>query len=348
MLRAVADLKREATDARVWSLAWHPTRRLLAATDEARAVVLWGPDAADDAASWRPLLLLDHAHARTVRSCAWHPAGELLATASFDGLVMVWKLERASPEAAHDDFDCIASLEGHENEVKCVRWSTSGSYVATCGRDKAVFVWEADDELYEVASVMHSHTQDVKHVAWHPARDDVLASASYDDTVKLYVSDGDDWRVDATLAGHSSTVWCLAFSADGAGLVTCSDDRSVILWRDESQVGSAAPPRYVRADAAVDVHTRPIFSVSWDHSRGGDGLIATGGGDDRVCLLRAEGIEGGEVSLSVCHVQEGAHASDVNAVAWECTRGVGKDRQGGLLASAGDDGSIRLWSTDSW
>ena len=40
------------------------------------------------------------------------------------------------------DYECITQLEGHEHEVKCVSWYSSGRFVATCSRDKAVWIWE--------------------------------------------------------------------------------------------------------------------------------------------------------------------------------------------------------------
>ena len=75
--------------------------------------------------------------------------------------------------------------------------------------------------------VLMEHTQDVKAVAWHPTHD-ILASASYDDTIKLYLDDpSDDWYAFQTLTAHASTVWDVAFSPCGRYLVSASDDMTV-------------------------------------------------------------------------------------------------------------------------
>uniref|UniRef100_A0A7S4EYS8 Probable cytosolic iron-sulfur protein assembly protein CIAO1 homolog n=1 Tax=Chrysotila carterae TaxID=13221 RepID=A0A7S4EYS8_CHRCT len=282
---------------------------------------------------WRCFAVLEEGHQRTIRWCSWSPCGLQLASCSFDGLAMIWRCET-------DEFECVASLEGHENEVKAVAWSASGSFIATCGRDKSVFVWEAEDDQFDVAAVIHSHTQDVKAVVWHPISD-VLASASYDDTIKLYSQDGDDWRCATTLSGHASTVWCVAFSADGKRLVSCSDDRSVILWEDK-----AGDLNFQQAAKLEQVHDRPIYTIDWQKTSGGgdatgeEDFIATGGGDDAVCLLRASiSADPSKPKLELHSRCAKAHDGDVNTVAWSsCT-----DDEFRLLATGGDDGQVKLW-----
>lgn len=59
----------------------------------------------------------------------------------------------------------------------------------------------------------------------------LLVSSSYDNTVRISEQDGDDWSCTATLESHDSTVWSSDFNSDGTKLISCSDDRTLKLWK---------------------------------------------------------------------------------------------------------------------
>lgn len=112
-------------------------------------------------------------------------------------------------------------------------------------------------------------------------------------------------------------------------------------------------------------HSRACFSLSWTEGglpreQGGLGLLASCGGDGRIIVWQiTEAVKEGataaaaavpdsegnseqaRVTLAPVAAARDAHGvSDVNAAHW-CPREEGKGR--GLLASCGDDGSVRVW-----
>eukprot|EP00913_Durusdinium_trenchii_P005754 g5368.t1 len=150
-----------------------------------------------------------------------------------DATISVWHVTESR---GHFKLDCVTVLSGHENEVKCAAFSSSDKFFASCSRvilrltASQIWVYDAEDtDEYECVALLHSFLQDVKSVRWHPEQD-VLFSCSYDDTIKVWGPDGDDWCCKETLPGHDSTVWSMSFDSTGSHFVSCSDDRTLRLW----------------------------------------------------------------------------------------------------------------------
>lgn len=103
-----------------------------------------------------------------------------------------------------------------------------------------------------------------------------MASASYDDTVKLYHEEEDDWVCCATLEGHESTVWSVAFDRSGERLASCSDDKTVRIWRQYkpgNEEGEAPSPSYMPQCLELRI-------TSWGKERAGSQsflLLSRGG-----------------------------------------------------------------------
>ncbi|KAF5278465.1 hypothetical protein FQA39_LY05954 [Lamprigera yunnana] len=317
---------------RVWNVAWHPKGNAFASCGEDKTIRIWSKEGS----KWVNKIVLTDGHKRTVRSVSWSPCGSYLASASFDATTAIW-------DKKSGEFECNATLEGHENEVKSVAWSKSGNLLATCSRDKSVWVWVvAEEDEYECAAVLNAHSQDVKKVVWHPDND-ILASASYDNTIKLFKEDAldNDWICMATLVSHESTVWSIAFDKTGSRLASCSDDLTVKIWKEYPPNNSEGVPTtdndstWKCVSTLSGYHTRTIYDLSWCHLTG---LIATACGDDSIRILKEDDeSDPNAPNFSVICTTECAHSQDVNSVTWNPV-------VANLLASCGDDGTIKLWN----
>ncbi|NXN16405.1 CIAO1 protein, partial [Indicator maculatus] len=168
----------------------------------------------------------------------------------------------------------------------------------------------------------------------------LLASASYDDTVKLYQEEEDDWVCCATLEGHESTVWSVAFDGSGERLASCSDDRTLRVWQryqpgnQEGVACSGTDPTWKCVCNLSGYHSRTIYDVAWCHL---SGALATACGDDAIRVFEeTPAAPPQQPSFSLAAHVPRAHSQDVNCVAWH-------PKEAGLLASCSDDGDIAFW-----
>lgn len=416
---------------RAWLSAPHPTLPIVATCSSDKTVRVYS------LTNFKLLSTITGGHKRSVRTAAWKPhvQGEsVLATGSFDATVGVWRrwdsygrteggsasasaedAAASNPDAGDNDEEdeewrFAVLLDGHDSEVKSVSWSASGMLLATCARDKSIWIWEDlddGDNNFETVAVMQEHGGDVKCVAWHPA-EECLASGGYDDTIRVWREDLDDWGQVACIKAHSGTVWFLDWesmdnvpstsssSADesaelvnqwreqhalsGPRLISCSDDRTVRIWRrlpkEKGNPGlnsSAATgiPSIIRPTGSDETweedallphaHELAVYAVAWSRRTG---LVASVGADGRIVLYEeriinapASGADAMDTEStkkpsvqtewSIIAVVDGAHGIyEINHAAWakRADRGSTGGQEEEVLVTTADDGSVKVWT----
>ncbi|KAI9801281.1 MAG: Cytosolic iron-sulfur protein assembly protein [Piccolia ochrophora] len=297
---------------RAWMAAPHPHLPIVACATSAKTVIIYS------LATFTKHSVISGGHKRSVRSCAWQPSSAkspttVLATGSFDASAGIWRRDEQygdgganSDNDADDDWHFSVVLDGHDSEVKCVAWSASGMLLATCGRDKSIWIWEDTGEVgndnFETIAVLTEHEGDVKCVAWAEERD-VLASASYDNDIRLWKEDIDgEYVCICVMRGHEGTVWALAWEGvreEGRRerIVSCSDDATVRIWRNADREGEGSNEKrtvpstfraagegeetWVQESALPQRHERGVYSVAWSKKTG---RILSTGGDGKVVI----------------------------------------------------------------
>ena len=165
------------------------------------------------------------------------------------------------------------------------------------------------------ANIFSGHYGGVLGVKFSPDGE-MIASASADNTIKLWKRDGSLLAtLDEKHGGHKGSVNAVAFSPDGQLLASASIDNTIKLWKRDGSLWKT-----IQGDKD-GVHT-VAFSPDGQ-------LIASGGNDKTVKLWKRDG--------TLLRILEG-HRCYVYTVAFS--------PDGQLIASGGNDNKIKLWKRD--
>ncbi|XP_057469955.1 WD40 repeat-containing protein HOS15-like [Actinidia eriantha] len=205
-------------------------------------------------------------HKGPIFSLKWNKKGDYLLSGSFDETAIVWDVKTgewkqqfefhsaptldvdwrnnvsfASCSTDHMIYVCkvgenrpIKTFSGHQGEVNAIKWDPTGSLLASCSDDSTAKIWSMKQDTF--LHDLKEHTREIYTIRWSPTglgtnnpnQQLVLASASFDSTIKL-------WDVELgsnlfSLKGHRDSVYSVAFSPNGEYLASGSLDKCLHVW----------------------------------------------------------------------------------------------------------------------
>ena len=235
----------------------------------------------------------------------------------------------------------LKTLVGHKYTVHCVAFSPDGQTLASGSEDNTILLWDTTTGEHTrtlarptgtfvgSTDTLVGHTDTVYSVAFSPDGK-TLASGSEDNTIILWdTTTGEHIKTLArltgpfvgptdTLAGHTDTVYSVAFSPDGQTLASGSADNTIILW-------DATTGQYKQT---LIGHKRAVYSIAFSP----DGTTLASGSWDRTIKLWDT------ATWKYRHTLVG-HEKVVYCVAFS--------PDGQILASGGADKAIILWDTNT-
>jgi eukaryotic-like serine/threonine-protein kinase len=220
----------------------------------------------------------------------------------------------------------------HQGQAFAVAYRPDGKELASAG---GVLHKPGDIALWDVRTGKHrtltGHSSTIMAIAYHPDKP-LLASASYDKTVKLWNLETGKELV--TLNGHTGNVYDVAFSPKGDRVASASHDLTVRVWDYELY-----PRDPVKSVQILAGHDWPVRAVAF-HPDGQ--LLASAGVGGRDPLIHLWNLTSGQIEKTLK-----GHEGDVDSLAFYASgksliSGGGTGRRGQVAFWDVDTGTIRI------
>ena len=154
-------------------------------------------------------------HQNTILQIKYSPDGKLIASAGWDeNSIKLWDAENGK----------LKETLKHTEGVNSIAFSKDGQFLISGSEDNTIKIWDIANQP-QLIKTLTGHTDSIKAVA--VSADGKIASAGYDNTIKLWTNSGELLQ---TINAHDLAITSLAFTSDSNTLASASWDNTIKLW----------------------------------------------------------------------------------------------------------------------
>ncbi|XP_066339703.1 receptor like protein kinase S.2-like isoform X3 [Miscanthus floridulus] len=162
---------------------------------------------------------------RPVSSVKFIEQEECLVAGDGDGIIYVY---------SYDTDEKVTSIEAHEGNIRSLVVHPTDPLVLSSSDDHLIKIWDWE-KGWECIRTLEGHSDTVMQVVFNPVDTDSFASASLDQTIKIWNISSSECK--KTLSDHLVELPCvLTYTGDtGQCLVTGSSDGTTQIWDLETE-----------------------------------------------------------------------------------------------------------------
>lgn len=348
------------------SISFCPRRMRLSAASFDGTVSIWTGSKSwnGDITKWTCSATLE-GHENEVKSSGWgvflnDQAEEdqvFLATCGRDKTVWIWAMEECDSdeeEKGEDDFECLAVLQEHEQDVKCLTWHPNRPLFLTGSYDESILAFgpinSSLDDWIAIGKVAKGLDATIWSLAFSPDGNKLAAALSNGQLILYTLPENwksfDEWTSKTIQIfkpipienGSEIPGDC----GDGEGCCSsnktedysCCKSSEVHESSEEEDSGCCgnntdssccSSSKKPRTASLVQIPPAELYNISWNSN---STLLTLACSDHSIKIVNDQGGVVGNV--------EDAHGGEVNSVSWSPV-------DENVFASTGDDGKLKVW-----
>lgn len=239
----------------IWQIAVAPDGKKIVSASSDSTIILW------DVLTLQRLFTYKE-HSNQVRAVAFFSDSRRFISASFDQSLRVWDGDSGECEkivhvgtdifciAIHPDqkmvacglrggslqlrstdtYECLATLEGHSDDVNSIQIAPNGQFAVSGSDDKTVKVWDLETGV--CLGTLEGHQENVMSVAFSPDGTLIASTGFTDHTVRLWAWElGECLQVIKDEPQHAFTTLSVTFSPDGSRLAVGTASHAIHIYR---------------------------------------------------------------------------------------------------------------------